>query len=218
MKRPTLKIVVIGSARYTFTILSVGKTSLLHQYINNLFISQYKTTIGTDFLVKELNSEGKSIVVQIWDTAGQERFQGVQKVFYRGADACVLVFDLTNPKSFQMLEWWKSEFAIAAGISKTTFPFILIGNKEDLADERLITRGEITQWCKDSGDPPYYETSAKTAKRVKEAFDDIAYKLAASKNTKLHSLCIKNKHTIASASITSIKRAKEYPDNTKSCC
>merc|ERR1712196_458556 len=91
-----------------------GKTSLMNQYVNRKFNNQYKATIGADFLTKEVmvthNGDQRLVTMQIWDTAGQERFQSLGVAFYRGADACILVFDLTSKKSFDNLDTWREEF------------------------------------------------------------------------------------------------------------
>ena len=87
----------------------MGKTSLMNQYVNKKFSSQYKATIGADFLTKEVVVDERLVTMQIWDTAGQERFQSLGVAFYRGADACVLVYDLTNLKSFDNCESWSAE-------------------------------------------------------------------------------------------------------------
>merc|ERR1712194_943693 len=102
-KKVLLKVIILGDS-------GVGKTSLMNQYVNKKFTNQYKATIGADFLTKELVIDDKYVTMQIWDTAGQERFQSLGVAFYRGADRCVLVHDLTNPKSFDNLEGWRDEF------------------------------------------------------------------------------------------------------------
>ncbi|KAF0721376.1 hypothetical protein AaE_010076, partial [Aphanomyces astaci] len=89
-KKVLLKVIILGDS-------GVGKTSLMNQYVNQKFTNQYKATIGADFLTKEIMSDEKLVTMQIWDTAGQERFQSLGVAFYRGADACVLVYDITNP-------------------------------------------------------------------------------------------------------------------------
>ena len=96
-------------------MLSVGKTSLMNQYVNKKFSSQYKATIGADFLTKEVMVEDRLVTMQIWDTAGQERFQSLGVAFYRGADACVLVYDLTHVKSFENLDSVRPVAAITSG-------------------------------------------------------------------------------------------------------
>lgn len=75
---------------------------------------------------------------QIWDTAGQERFQSLGVAFYRGADCCVLVFDVTSPGSFKSLDGWRDEFLIQASPSDPDhFPFVVLGNKVDLENRAV---------------------------------------------------------------------------------
>jgi Ras-related protein Rab-7A len=86
---------------------SVGKTSIIQNYIRKSISQVYKPTIGADFHSKKIEikegNENKNVTLQIWDTAGQERFQSLGVAFYRGAEACVLVYDITNAKSFENL-------------------------------------------------------------------------------------------------------------------
>ena len=91
---------------------SVGKTSLMNQHVNKRFSNQYKATIGADFLTKEVMVDDRLVTMQLWDTAGQERFQSLGVAFYRGADCCVLVFDVNSAKSFETLDSWRDEFLI----------------------------------------------------------------------------------------------------------
>jgi Ras-related protein Rab-7A len=113
----------------------------MNQYVNQKFSSQYKATIGADFLTKEIMLDDKLVTMQIWDTAGQERFQSLGVAFYRGADACVLVYDITNPKSFEKLDSWRDEFLNQAGPrDPEAFPFILLGNKVDKEADRRVRR------------------------------------------------------------------------------
>ena len=111
----------------------------MQQYIHKKFCAQYKATIGADFLTKEVMVDEKMVTLQIWDTAGQERFQSLGVAFYKGAECCVLVFDITNPKSFETLSTWRQEFLIQASPrDPDKFPFILIGNKCDRDTERKV--------------------------------------------------------------------------------
>lgn len=122
----------------SFVACSVGKTSLMNQYVNRRFSSQYKATIGADFLSKEVAVGDRLVTMQIWDTAGQERFQSLGVAFYRGADCCVLVYDVTAPNTFKALDSWRDEFLIQASPRDPEhFPFVVIGNKLDLENRAV---------------------------------------------------------------------------------
>ncbi|OQR91204.1 Rab7 family GTPase [Achlya hypogyna] len=170
-KKVLLKVIILGDS-------GVGKTSLMNQYVNQKFSNQYKATIGADFLTKEIMIDEKLVTMQIWDTAGQERFQSLGVAFYRGADACVLVYDITNPTSFDKLDSWRDEFLAQAGPrDPENFPFIVLGNKVDQETERRVAVQKIEQWCKaKNAQHPilFFETSAKEATGVEEAFQTIA--------------------------------------------
>lgn len=85
-----------------------------------------------------LSSISLSLLFQIWDTAGQERFQSLGVAFYRGADCCVLVFDVTNSNSFKTLDSWRDEFLIQASPrDPENFPFVVLGNKIDLENRQV---------------------------------------------------------------------------------
>ncbi|EGD78334.1 Rab7 GTPase [Salpingoeca rosetta] len=167
-KKVLLKVIILGDS-------GVGKTSLMNQYVNRKFSNQYKATIGADFLTKEVTVDDRLVTMQIWDTAGQERFQSLGVAFYRGADCCVLVFDVTVPRSFESLEAWRDEFLIQASPRDPEhFPFVVLGNKVDLKDNRAITENRAKSWCDEKGNIPYFETSAKEATKVETAFLTIA--------------------------------------------
>ena len=153
----------------------VGKTSLMNQYVNRKFSKQYKATIGADFLTKEVKVDDNLVTMQIWDTAGQERFQSLGVAFYRGADCCVLVYDVNNEKSFQNLENWREEFLAQASPSDPeNFPFIVLGNKtdQDGGQSRVVSEKKALSFCAASGNAcPHFETSAKEDSNVQEAFE-----------------------------------------------
>lgn len=158
-------------------ICRVGKTSLMNQYVNKKFSNQYKATIGADFLTKEVQLDDRLFTLQIWDTAGQERFQSLGVAFYRGADCCVLVYDVNVMKSFDNLNNWREEFLIQASPSDPeNFPFVVIGNKIDVdgGNSRVVSEKKARAWCASKGNIPYFETSAKEGVNVEEAFQCIA--------------------------------------------
>lgn len=134
---------------------------------------------------------------QLWDTAGQERFQSLGVAFYRGADCCVLVYDVNNSKSFDALDSWRDEFLIQASPrDPDNFPFVVLGNKIDMEESKRVvclcfpglyvgapmftdilsqisTKRAMT-FCQSKGNIPYFETSAKEAINVEQAFEVIA--------------------------------------------
>ncbi|ETO07010.1 Rab7 [Reticulomyxa filosa] len=148
----------------------------MNQYVNNKFSKSYKATIGADFLTKEIVIDDKLVTLQIWDTAGQERFQSLGMAFYRGADCCILAYDITDQKSFESLELWMEEFVNqAAPRDPKEFPFAILGNKADLAKaQRKVAEAQARQWCKNKSDLPFFETSAKDNINVEQAFLTIA--------------------------------------------
>lgn len=169
-RRTLLKVIILGDS-------GVGKTSLMNQYVNKKFSTQYKATIGADFLTKEVQVDDRLVTMQIWDTAGQERFQSLGVAFYRGADCCVLVYDVNSSKSFDNLENWRDEFLIQASPpDPENFPFVVLGNKVDVEGGRARQVGEkkAKQWCAAKGALPHFDTSAKEDLNVDAAFQTIA--------------------------------------------
>lgn len=168
-KKNILKVIILGDS-------GVGKTSLMHRYVNNKYSQQYKATIGADFLTKEVNVDDKVATMQVWDTAGQERFQSLGVAFYRGADCCVLVYDVTNTKSFENIRTWRDEFLVHANVSSPeTFPFVILGNKIDSEENKKIVNTKSAQELAQSlGNVPLFFTSAKDAINVDNAFEEIA--------------------------------------------
>ncbi|XP_047322334.1 ras-related protein Rab7-like [Impatiens glandulifera] len=168
--RILLKVIVLGDS-------GVGKTSLMNQYVHNKFSQQYKATIGADFVTKELQIDDRLVTLQIWDTAGQERFQSLGVAFYRGADCCVLVYDVNVIRSFDTLDNWHDEFLKQANPDNPkNFPIMLLGNKIDIdgGNSRVVSDKRAKDWCASKGDIPYFETSAKEGINIDAAFLAIA--------------------------------------------
>eukprot|EP01095_Lingulamoeba_sp_RSL-Kostka_P018026 TRINITY_DN96_c0_g1_i2.p1 TRINITY_DN96_c0_g1~~TRINITY_DN96_c0_g1_i2.p1 ORF type:complete len:214 (-),score=55.06 TRINITY_DN96_c0_g1_i2:20-661(-) len=167
-KKVLLKVIILGDT-------SVGKTSLMNSYVNKKFTNHYKATIGADFLTKEIVIEDRLVTMQIWDTAGQERFQSLGVAFYRGADCCVLVYDVNVVKTFENLESWRDEFIIQASPrdDPENFPFVVVGNKID-RNERVVSTKRAQAWCSSKSEIPYFETSAKDRINIDQAFKKIA--------------------------------------------
>ena len=108
---------------------------------------------------------------------GQERFQSLGVAFYRGADACILCYDITDAKSFNNINNWMNEFKLHVGSSGSDsdkFPFVVLGNKIDLIDKRTVQSATAQQWCAQHNNIVLYETSAKDATAVNDAFATVA--------------------------------------------
>merc|ERR1719419_1671809 len=168
-RKVLLKIIILGDS-------GVGKTSILHKYVNNKFIEEHKATIRADFSTKEITiDDSRLITLQIWDTAGQERFQSLGNAFYRGADACVLVYDITNLQSFKKIQIWRDNFLRQASPDKPeAFPFLLMGNKADLHERRQVTHEQATAFSATQNGMEFFETSALTGQNLEQAMRLIA--------------------------------------------
>ena len=160
------KVMILGDS-------GVGKTSILEQYVSQVFTGHYKVTIGSDFLSKDLMIDGKRVKLQIWDTAGQEKYRSLSLAYYRGADACLFAYDVTDKPSFLHLDAWVETFFSQIPEKQTEgFPIVLLGNKIDKKG-RVVNIESVKKWCKTHSDTSYYETSAKTRSGIDEAFSKI---------------------------------------------
>ena len=155
----SLKILVLGDS-------AVGKTSLLLKYTDDYFPTVYVSTIGVEYKTKIINIKGINIGLQIWDTAGQERFRSLAKSFMKGADGILFVYDITNKKSFENIKHWIKQTEDING----TFQKIIVGNKSDLDNKRVVERNMLEKFC-NSGNLKGIEMSAKLGINVNKAFD-----------------------------------------------
>jgi Ras-related protein Rab-1A len=153
------QIIVIGDS-------TVGKTSLLFQYNNQLNPLKQVATVGIDYFTKDVVIEKKVIRTKIWDTAGQERFRSITDNFFKCANGVILVFDLNNRESFDNLKIWVQ--SIRLKVVNKNIRQILIGNKLDL--KREISYEEGLEFANDYG-LVYFETSVKTKTNIHESID-----------------------------------------------
>ena len=177
------KLLLIGNS-------SVGKSSLLFRFVENVWDDNFVPTIGVDFVnkifiiliqkLKTLEVNGKKVKLQIWDTAGQERFKNITASYYRGGNGVLVVYDITDRDSFENLNSWLIE--IEKNANKNVYK-LLIGNKSDLEEKRKVTYQEGKDFATSNG-MQFMETSAKTASKVQEAFELLTQEIIKASMTK----------------------------------
>eukprot|EP01016_Furgasonia_blochmanni_P012680 TRINITY_DN1633_c0_g2_i1.p3 TRINITY_DN1633_c0_g2~~TRINITY_DN1633_c0_g2_i1.p3 ORF type:complete len:215 (+),score=25.89 TRINITY_DN1633_c0_g2_i1:837-1481(+) len=157
------KLLILGDSK-------VGKTSILTNFTENVFASHTAPTLGIDYKIKKVTIDGTEIKLQLWDTAGQERFRAITQNFYKNAMGVVLVFDLTDERTFQNLTNWLVSINTYSGENVTK---ILLCNKCDMTEKIKVQAEKIAQFAS-VYKIPYFETSAKTGKNINEAFTCLA--------------------------------------------
>jgi len=143
------------------------------QFTENKFREQHEITIGVEFESKTVDINGKIIKIQVWDTAGHEAFQSITRSYYKGAVGALLVYDITRRDTFNHIVKWLNE--IKENGSKD-ITIVLIGNKNDLENERQISYDEGESFAEKNG-LLFFETSAKTSSKIAEAFNTSALKI-----------------------------------------
>uniref|UniRef100_A0A3B5MSX5 small monomeric GTPase n=1 Tax=Xiphophorus couchianus TaxID=32473 RepID=A0A3B5MSX5_9TELE len=157
------KLLLIGDS-------GVGKTCLLFRFSEDSFNTTFISTIGIDFKIRTIELDGKRVKLQIWDTAGQERFRTITTAYYRGAMGIMLVYDISNEKSFDNIKNWirNIEEHASSDVEK-----MILGNKCDMTDRRQVSKDRGEKLAIDYG-VKFLETSAKSGLNVEEAFYTIA--------------------------------------------
>eukprot|EP00128_Syssomonas_multiformis_P012874 Colp12_sorted_trinity150504_noHs@7751 len=167
MSQSSIKLCLLGNG-------GVGKTSLGHRFLKGTFEpDSQQTTIGAEFLTKEIIVDGKSYNYQVWDTSGQERYRKLSSAYFRDAAAAIIVFDITNETTFNALKDWLT------ALKEACSPNVVIaiaGNKSDLHVQRQIPTKRAQEYAESLG-AIYMETSALLAENVEQIFEEISKRL-----------------------------------------
>ena len=184
----TIKILLIGNA-------FVGKTLIVQKFIDNTFSKSTVSTIGVDLQSKVIDINGKKVKYLIWDTAGEERMKTMTYSYYRGCHVILIVYDVTDRKSFENVTTWAE---CVDKFAKSNVLRISVGNKTDLEDKRIISTEDGKKLAEQNG-LKYYEISALKITGLHEMFEDIAkeyveiYEQKSYKNFQLKQTEIKKK-------------------------
>ena len=191
----SFKILLLGDS-------SVGKTCFLKRYTDNTFQDAYLSTIGFDFKFKNITLDnGKTVKVQLWDTAGQERFRTIAKSYYKGAHGIVLIYDVTNRKSYDNIRKWLIQIKNEAA---SKISIVLVANKIDCEDELREVKKEEGEDLAKNNNLTIFEASAKDNINVEESFKYIIEEI----NKNLSNLSMQ----------TSTKLNNDNKQNKKGCC
>ncbi|KAI8975004.1 ras-like GTP-binding protein RYL2 [Pilobolus umbonatus] len=163
------KVVILGST-------GVGKTSVAVRYVQNTFTPNGSSTIGASFMTKKLSVDNCNVRLQLWDTAGQEKFRAMAPMYYRGASAGILVYDITSENSYLEMISWMDE--LKKNMSDELVLYV-VGNKVDLESHRQVPLSRVVDYCKRAGIDVtgIQEVSAKTNDGIDNVFYDITVTL-----------------------------------------
>ena len=161
-----IKIMILGN-------YSVGKTSFLIRFTKNKFDETYLATIGIDYIYRIINIENKQYKLMFYDTAGEEKYKSIPKNHIKNVQGIILMYDITNKKSFDSIIDWISDVKEIKG---ENFPMILVGNKIDLNELREVTE-EMGYELAEKNQIEFFETSNKDGTNIQEAGLEIVYKI-----------------------------------------
>ncbi|MBY9005610.1 MAG: GTP-binding protein [Candidatus Lokiarchaeota archaeon] len=145
----------------------VGKTTILHRYVDGIFMADTRMTIGVEFFLKELVIDGKNVALQLWDFGGQERFRFLLQSYAAGAKGALIMFDLTRPLTLDRIEEWIN--ICRSGNSKA--PILFLGTKSDLDNDISVDDDYVSELIEKYNFIDYLKVSSKTGENVHKSFE-----------------------------------------------
>ena len=173
MSIESFKVVLVGES-------GVGKTSIITQFIDQTFQEDQQSTTGGTFSTKSVICEGGKILkFEIWDTAGQEKYRSLTTMFYKDANAAVMVYDVTRKESFDEIKnYWSNQIKEN---SPENIILVIAGNKSDLIEQETVDEEEARNFAKELN-AIFISTSAKSSEGINSLFEEIAKKHTGSTN------------------------------------
>ncbi|KAH0794045.1 ras-related protein Rab-5C [Histomonas meleagridis] len=167
-KSPEYKVIIVGDS-------AVGKTSIVMRYHRDTYFDDHQATVGASFITKSIETKNGKININIWDTAGQEKYRSLVPMYSRNASAAIIVFDLSDPTSFENMKFWLDE--VRQNVPNDCI-IVIVGNKNDLPI--AIPKDEAFAWAK-SNNLQMVFVSAKEGIGINELFQTVAELISTSK-------------------------------------
>lgn len=182
----TFKVVLLGEGR-------VGKTSLMIRYVEGSYSDRRQSTLNASYLDKHItipsqnstasnNNSNTEVDLSIWDTAGQERFHSLGPIYYRDADGAVVVYDITDAKSFTKVKTWTKELRKMVG-GEDSISIVVVGNKIDLENQRQVDEEEVAKYVESVG-ARHFHASAKLGTGVDDIFLNLSQRMIDQRKSK----------------------------------